>query len=49
MPALKTPPVDKPNGEGAGEGEPAPKKLPDSLLRSFCWALLSSNEFLFVN
>ena len=27
----------------------AKKKLPDSPLRSFCWALLSSNEFLFID
>jgi hypothetical protein len=27
----------------------APKKLKDSPFRSFCWALLSSNEFLYVD
>ena len=26
-----------------------PKRLPDSPLRSFCWALISSNEFLFID
>jgi Protein of unknown function (DUF1553) len=52
---LKMPPVkfmpEEPaaGGEGSGDKEPAPKKLPDSLLRSFCWALLSSNEFLFLD
>ena len=30
-------------------GEPLAKPLPDSPLRSFCWALLSSNEFLFID
>jgi len=35
--------------ESAADREGAPKKLPDSPLRSFCWALLSSNEFLFVD
>jgi hypothetical protein len=53
MPPLKALPVEQPSGEGAGSGsgdsEIAAKKLPDSLLRSFCWAVLSSNEFLFVN
>ncbi len=47
MPPLKTLPAEKPSGEGAGE-DATPKK-PDSLLRSFCWALLSSNEFIFIN
>jgi mono/diheme cytochrome c family protein len=29
--------------------EDAPKKLKDSPFRSFCWALLSSNEFLYLD
>jgi len=33
---------------GTGDKD-APKALPDSPLRSFCWALLSSNEFLFID
>jgi mono/diheme cytochrome c family protein len=57
-PAYKGPPPVAPASEadvkaalGAAkkEDKDAPKPLPDSPLRSFCWALLSSNEFLFVD
>jgi hypothetical protein len=36
-------------GAAKKEDKDAPKPLPDSPLRSFCWALLSSNEFLFID
>jgi mono/diheme cytochrome c family protein len=36
-------------GANKKEDKDAPKPLPDSPLRSFCWALLSSNEFLFID
>ena len=36
-------------GEKSKEDKDAAKPLPDSPLRSFCWALLSSNEFLFID
>jgi hypothetical protein len=58
MPPVKFVPEESAGGEGAAEKaaekddkdkDAAPKKLPDSLLRSFCWALLSSNEFLFLD
>jgi mono/diheme cytochrome c family protein len=45
----------KPAAPTTGEAKTAegkesqPKKLPDSPLRSFVWALLSSNEFLFID
>jgi len=57
-PAYKGPPPVAPASEadvkaalGANkkEDKDAPKPLPDSPLRSFCWALLSSNEFLFID
>ncbi|MFA5909230.1 MAG: DUF1549 domain-containing protein [Vicinamibacterales bacterium] len=48
-PPLKAHAVEQGGGEGVRDAEAAPPKRPDSLLRSFCWALLSSNEFLFVN
>jgi hypothetical protein len=32
-----------------GKGGKKPVKLPDSPLRSFAWALISSNEFLFID
>ena len=57
-PAYKGPPPVAPASEadvkaalGAAkkEDKDAPKPLPDSPLRSFCWALLSSNEFLFID
>lgn len=35
--------------QAGGDGKDGPKKLPDSPLRSFAWALLSSNEFLFID
>jgi len=34
---------------GTKDDTDAPKKLPDSPLRSFIWALLSSNEFLYID
>jgi hypothetical protein len=33
----------------SNEKDDAPKKLKDSPFRSFCWALLSSNEFLYMD
>jgi hypothetical protein len=36
-------------GANKKEDKDAPTPLPDSPLRSFCWALLSSNEFLFID
>jgi mono/diheme cytochrome c family protein len=48
---LQLPAIEAPS-ETAAEGTPkddAPKKLPDSPLRSFIWALLSSNEFLYLD
>jgi hypothetical protein len=36
-------------GANKKEDKDAPKPLPDSPIRSFCWALLSSNEFLFID
>ena len=41
--------VKKALGEKSKEDKDAAKPLPDSPLRSFCWALLSSNEFLFID
>jgi mono/diheme cytochrome c family protein len=35
--------------DGGADDKDAPKKLPDSPLRSFIWALLSSNEFLYID
>jgi hypothetical protein len=43
LPAAAAPPEPK-DGD-----DTQPKKLPDSPLRSFCWALLSSNEFLYID
>jgi hypothetical protein len=37
------------DGEIKDDKKDAAKKLPDSPLRSFAWALLSSNEFLFID
>jgi mono/diheme cytochrome c family protein len=36
-------------GEKGKDDSDAPKRLKDSPLRSFAWALLSSNEFLFID
>ena len=44
-PALDTVPVKLADDKD----KEAPKALADSPLRSFCWALISSNEFLFVD
>jgi mono/diheme cytochrome c family protein len=41
--------VKKALGDKSKEDKDAAKPLPDSPLRSFCWALLSSNEFLFID
>jgi uncharacterized protein DUF1553 len=41
--------VKKALGAKSKEDKDAVKPLPDSPLRSFCWALLSSNEFLFID
>ena len=37
------------DGESKDDKKDAAKKLPDSPLRSFAWALLSSNEFIFLD
>src|SRR5688500_5239769 len=40
---------DTPKDEKAADDPDKPEKLPDSPLRSFAWALLSANEFLFID
>lgn len=50
-PQADTPPP-VPQAEQGADGtaaKDAPKRLPDSPLRSFAWALISSNEFLFID
>jgi hypothetical protein len=52
MEFIQLPPVAAtaaPSGGDAKDDKDAPKKLPDSPLRSFIWALLSSNEFLYID
>jgi hypothetical protein len=44
-----TPKDDKPKDDKAADDSDKPKKLPDSPLRSFAWAMLSANEFLFID
>ncbi|MGE3577360.1 MAG: PSD1 and planctomycete cytochrome C domain-containing protein [Vicinamibacterales bacterium] len=46
-PLKALPPAPAPE-PGRKADKDAPKPLPDSPLRSFCWALVSSNEFLFI-
>jgi len=46
-PLKALPPAPAPEA-GKKADKDAPKALPDSPLRSFCWALVSSNEFLFI-
>ena len=45
----QAPPSESATPTVADDEKEAAKKLPDSPLRSFCWALLSSNEFLYVD
>jgi mono/diheme cytochrome c family protein len=42
-------PVADIDSKGKDDDKDVKKKLPDSPLRSFAWALLSSNEFLFID
>jgi hypothetical protein len=44
-PRVETPPAPVGNADAAA----TKKMLPDSPLRSFIWALLSSNEFLYID
>jgi hypothetical protein len=52
-PDTKTAPAveeeDKDEDKDKDKDKEPGKQLPDSLLRSFCWALLSSNEFLYID
>jgi hypothetical protein len=46
---MKAPEAKDGDGDNKDDKKDAVKKLPDSPLRSFAWALLSSNEFLFID
>jgi hypothetical protein len=49
LPVPETPSAEAEAEKSDKEEKDAPKQLPDSPLRSFCWALLSSNEFLYID
>ena len=49
LPPVAPPPAAAAPSPGAKEDANEPKKLPPSSLRSFVWALLSSNEFLYLD
>lgn len=49
MPPIAAPPSMADNGNTKEETKEETKKAEDSPLRSFCWALLSSNEFLYID
>jgi len=49
LPAMEAPGTAGATDAGTKDDTDAPKKLPDSPLRSFIWALLSSNEFLYID